>query len=104
MTAPLDLAALRALLDGKATRRPWTLVEDGGVGVAEIATVYNTHSEQGYSLIAGDRVFSESLKDVRTADAALIVAAVNALPALLDELEALRAARIAEQRRQRDAV
>lgn len=81
----IDVAKLRALL-AAATPGPWT-EDDGSLygpndgAVAHIAR----HASMHTVLATGE--------DWKHADAALIAAAVNALPGLLDQLEALRAER-----------
>jgi len=91
VTAPLDIPALRALLE-TATPRPWTLaVRDGDqTWPASIG-----HDETSFR-IAVAMCPRYGLAEFRF-DAALIVAAVNGLPDLLDRLEA--AEREAEEHR-----
>lgn len=103
MTEPngVTLEELRALL-AKATPRPWYVVH--GVALCEVALPAD-HAEQFPDLSAVDFV------DVNAPDlegnAALIVAAVNNLPALLDRLEqaeADRDAAVARAERYREAL
>ncbi len=81
MTPPLDLAALRALL-ANATPLPW---QDDGSTVAQDsnpwADVIPTEVECSMFCYGG------SVKRARKEDISLIIAAVNALPALLNRLE-----------------
>jgi len=96
----LDTAALRELL-AQATPGPWTLdtlqestVTRGSLyavtspGWRELATVYGNETPE--------------LEEQGAANGPLIVAAVNALPALLDRLETAERERLSEQRRADD--
>lgn len=84
MTDPVDIIELRALLE-KATPGPWVIArpeqkgEDWPHGIIVAATA------RGLGIYAsGDTATFPS------ADRAMIAAARNALPALLDEIEALK--------------
>jgi hypothetical protein len=85
-----DTAALRALLDS-ATPGPWE-VYHGYSGAQNIAQMRSTDRTVS---VAAEKVISTKRGDVppweRTMpNAQLIVAAVNALPELLDEIDRLR--------------
>ena len=82
MSNTTDTARLRELL-GAATKGPWevTELETGGVFVeVESATICRLYSPR-----PGDEI------SVRRQNSAAIVAVMNAAPAMLDELDALRA-------------
>lgn len=82
MTQPVDIEALRALLMERATLGPWVVrtLENFGFNI-----VHYVDGDK-FDLIRVGKCGDE-------ADAAIIAAAVNALPFLLTELEALRAER-----------
>lgn len=86
MTKLADLAALRALLE-QGTPGPWEV--DPEVRTANICTIYHTADAQGWTHVSGEMGRNPDRAE-NTANAALIVAAVNALPALLAEVEGLR--------------
>jgi|GEM_PF-7025839 hypothetical protein len=76
MTQPVDIEALRALME-KATTGGWKVTPSAGKPII--------------SMPGGGNLFQGYIATWNEAD--LIVAAVNALPSLLTELEALRAER-----------
>jgi hypothetical protein len=88
-----ELAELRRLL-AEATPGPWEAFdEDGKAGVAAPAvTKQFIEGPSCYADIAAleDWFDSSRSREVTLANAALIVAAVNALPGLLDEVERLQ--------------
>ena len=100
MTQPVDIEALRQLLE-RATAGPWAYrpqehddwgfirttraTEDGWHPVVAIARDVSDHEDHD--------AHRASKTDPAEGNAGLIVAAVNALPSLLTELEALRAER-----------
>lgn len=75
----MTLAELRELL-GRATERPWFDAGEGHVGGTECVRGNDGWPEPMPTPVA----------DSTEADAALIAAAVNALPALLDAVEAAK--------------
>lgn len=81
----IDVSALRALL-AAATPGPWTEDDGSLYGPNDGAVAHIARHASMHTVMATGEDWSH-------ADAALIAAAVNALPALLDELEALRAER-----------
>ena len=86
MTAPLDLGRLRALLE-KATPGPWRAVEaETAFRIQRASDPWNYITTATYSPLGGIPKW-EGMQ----ANAALIVAAVNALPALLSRVEELEA-------------
>lgn len=90
MTTPIDIAELRRLL-GKATPGPWRIrrVETPGDGPDSFAELIDTEARAVVRHPAhGARGANWAPEE---ADTALIVAAVNSLGPLLDELEAARA-------------
>ncbi len=94
MTAPLDLAALRALLE-RATPGPWQVdLERERHALKEVCVVFGTDIKSAVvPAIRSKGPLRRSpltTEATQTANLHLIVAAVNALPALLDELAALR--------------
>ena len=84
---PVDIPALRGLL-AAATSRPWAVESRLGDTEEFILTYGRGRYELG---VIGGYFDGPDLVD-GGADANLIVAAVNALPDLLDEIEALRGA------------
>lgn len=100
MTQPVDIEAMRQLLE-RATAGPWAYrpqehddwgfirttraTEDGWHPVVAIARDVSDHEDHD--------AHRASKTDPAEGNAGLIVAAVNALPSLLTELEALRAER-----------
>lgn len=80
MTQPVDIEALRALME-RATAGPWKNFRLFGSSSPNEVCQSENYSTGGVCC------------PHRVSDAALIVAAVNALPSLLTELEALRAER-----------
>jgi hypothetical protein len=80
MTAPL-IAQLRELCR-QGTARPWSWRNDGSLRAKDDNAIFFPHLGEG-----------DTIRDLvnRDADANLIVAAVNALPALLDVAEAAQA-------------
>ncbi len=90
MTAPTDIEAMRALL-AAATPGPWLDDADPPDDVV----IWGRVPDQGSMLVANVCATRVGLVgvalDVDARNARLIVAAVNALPTLLDELAAARA-------------
>lgn len=84
MTNPIDIDALRQLME-KATAGRWSFEPHGSTTALYSGRGSMRHGLRLMNLDDGDSNFS--------ANASLIVAAVNALPSLLTELEALRASR-----------
>jgi hypothetical protein len=88
----VDIAKLRELL-AAATPRPWRdtwdQVADGRVE-DQFAIVTDAASDPLGGCVVGLIEYDGENVAVRKGDAALIVAAVNALPSLLDELERLQ--------------
>lgn len=100
MTDPTDTKKLRELL-ALATTRPWKANTADKTGEDWLIGSLGNSNEDGQDwIVTTDRVRASELDGDAKFDAALIVAAVNALPALLDELEALRA----ERDRMREAL
>lgn len=81
MTDQIDIADLREKLAG-ATPGPW----------AALDYLYGGFDDYGRVRIidAADSLDDNIAESVLPADAVLVAAAVNALPALLDEIERLR--------------
>jgi len=81
---PVDIAELRELL-GKATKRPWEADQE--------ALASRRHGDTPFRIYAfdGSNWFPITQHWTDKVDARLACAAVNALPELLDELEAARA-------------
>ncbi len=91
MTAPLDLAALRALVE-QATPLPWAHDRSGVFHVESLGPILDEDRTRKGNAVGIGRVGDSYPRGDNhpTENMALIVAAVNALPALLDELEGLR--------------
>jgi hypothetical protein len=89
--ADRDCSELRALL-AKATEGPWRAVpaDDYEIAAAAYPTSY-PHRFPGDDTGSALAVFGNRPADFGEANRNLVVAAVNALPALLDEIEVLRA-------------
>ena len=81
MPDPLNLPRLRGLLDA-ATETPWVCEDSDRL----------VRGPDGRTIARGHLRGTRHQATEALANAALIVAAVNSLPALLDEIEALRAA------------
>ena len=92
MTAPLDLAALRALVE-QATPLPWAHDRSGVFHVESLGPILDEDRTRKGNAVGIGRVGDTYPRGDNhpTENMALIAAAVNALPALLDELEGLRA-------------
>jgi len=88
---PTDIPALRELL-AKATPGPWRSTWDDPVpeGRCESIEDWNVIEGPDKSLVVGMVVYDGHWPACTKENAALIVAAVNQLPSLLDELEGLR--------------
>jgi hypothetical protein len=82
----VDISKLRALLEA-ATPRPWRHEPSA----AENNRAAYVEGVNGRNVASTDTFYDCSILDMSNADAALICAAVNALPGLLDEVERLRA-------------
>lgn len=100
MTQPVDIEALRALME-RATAGPWAYRpqehDDWGFIRTMIATEDGWHPvvarANDVSVHEDHDAHRAAKTDPAEGNARLIVAAVNALPSLLTELEALRAER-----------
>lgn len=76
-----NVKELRRLLAERASPGPWTVANDfGRRSIRQVGREYDLHGVAGHYGVEDER------------DANLIIAAVNALPDLLDELEAWRTA------------
>lgn len=89
MTSPTTIKRLRELLE-KATPSPWHVMADGFTAHKSPPTIYHAGDELNYVAKCADFATIAPTRNLENAE--LIVEMRNALPALLDRVEAMERA------------